>query len=139
MKHRIQADTSYGHSYHTVAECIRENPEVGMNLIICADSVCTGCVHLKNGICTDKIKKPGFRLKHNYNKYLDRKIMKKLDLNEYEVKMPVELCRIAWKYLNNILSIYDLNDPDHTAKRKELVTKGLHYYKTLHHFPIDLI
>lgn len=134
----ISADSRFNNSYHSVAARIRENPREKFKIVVGADSVCAGCTFLKKGICTDKIDKPGFNSKHEYNDYLDRKILKVSGLREGEVKSPAELCRYAQSYLSHMDKLYDLNDSMHTDWRKKQVMKGLEYYNKHHQLNLDL-
>ncbi len=136
-KTSIPPDLKLKNSYHRVAEKIRGNPEMKISLIKGADTVCAGCLHLSNGVCMDGTDKPGFRLKNNYNEYLDDRIMKELDLHTEDVKTPAELCRLGEKYLKNIFHIYNLDDPGLTAHRKENVAKGLKQYQALHGYRVE--
>ncbi len=138
LKKDFDLDPVYLHSYHIIANGIRKNARAPFKIVIGADSICEGCIHLKQGLCRDKIIKPGFLLKNDYNNYLDLKILRKMNICENEITTPLELCRNAWKYIDHIFSIYDLNDPEYTFKRKKGVLLGLDYYRKLHGFEIDL-
>ncbi|QQS39122.1 hypothetical protein IPM62_00710 [Candidatus Woesebacteria bacterium] len=39
------------------------------------------------------------------------------------------LIELAGRYLDNVATIYQGNDPEHTAKRKENVERGIEIYK----------
>ena len=119
----------HGHSYHIVAEQIRENANLELELVIASDEICKGCSHLINGVCDDKIThRIDFKGKEDFNNHLDRRIMQACNLDSFTKYSPEKLCKIATKYLKNIEYIYEGNDPEHTLIRKENVLKGLQYY-----------
>jgi len=44
----------YGHSLHIVAPKVLSNPEMKAKLVLAADDICSGCIHLKSdGLCDD--------------------------------------------------------------------------------------
>ena len=116
----------YGHSYHKIAEAVWNNPNLYIKIISEADDTCTGCMHLKGKSCNDFIyHREDFRSKEKFNDHIDGKIMKVCSINENDVFSVTELCRKARLYLDNIIWIYEGNDPDHTESRKLSVINGL--------------
>jgi hypothetical protein len=125
----------YGHSYHKVAEAIRNNPNLKIRIIRACDDVCEGCLHLKGNSCDDVIShREDFSHKQEFNDYLDRRIMELCLINIDEVLSPIQLCRKAGLYLDNMDWIYQGNDPDHTRSRKIKVISGLEEYSKKHKF-----
>ncbi len=120
----------YGHSYHKVAKTILQNPETEVEIVIGADQVCKGCVHLTGTSCNDSIShRKDFTSKEKFNDYLDSRIIEicKIDISKtYTIK---SLLHFLKKYLENIELIYEGNDDKHTEKRKENVLIGGEVYK----------
>ena len=126
------------HAYHKVAEQIRENPNIELKLVVQSDEVCTGCVHLEKSICDDTIShRKDFLLKEEFNNYLDKRIIDVCGFEYSEKYSPKLLCKLAYKYIENIEFIYEGNDASHTFLRKQNVIKGLKYYSEKHGFEID--
>jgi len=123
----------YGHSYHKVAELIRKDPKIKINIVIAADDVCEGCLYLREGKCLDKIDhRKDFSSKQEFNDNIDNKIMTACLIENGDTLNPTELCKIAKLYLKNIKSIYDGNDIEDIKNRKLNVIKGLKYYSKEH-------
>ena len=135
---KIEPNQKYHHSYHTVATCIRNNPDLKLEIVIGPDAVCAGCAFHRKGTCTDKIDKPGFSLKRQYNDFLDRKILGKINVREHQIITARELCYSADNYLSNMYSIYNLNAVPSTSIRHMHVINGLNYYKKAHNFSLNL-
>jgi hypothetical protein len=129
----------YGHSYHLVAEQIRNNPDLEIELVVEADQVCIGCSHLVNGVCDDTVThRADFRWKEDFNNYLDKRIINvcRIDISKkYSVR---SLIRFSKKYIENIEFIYEGNDPEHTHNRKKNVIRGLKYYSGNHGITIQM-
>jgi len=122
----------YKHSYHKVAELIKSNPDLKIEIVIGADAVCNGCIHLNNGLCDDIIAyRKDFTSKEKFNNYLDQKILKVCSIKQGESISLAELFEKAQLYLKNIYWIYDGNDLENTKKRKENLIKGIKYLKTI--------
>ena len=126
------------HVYHKVAEQIRDNPNIELNLVIQSDEVCTGCIHLDKSICDDTIShRKDFTEKEDFNNYLDKRIVDVCVFRLATKYSPKLLCNIAHKYINNIELIYEGNDKEHTLLRKKNVIRGLKYYSEKHGLKID--
>jgi hypothetical protein len=119
----------YHHSYHKVAQTIWQYPETEVEVIFGADQVCEDCIHLVGTSCNDIIThRKDFTFKEKFNNYLDSRIIDvcKIDVSKkYTLK---SLLQFSDKYVENIEFIYNGNDEQHTAKRKENVLKGLEAY-----------
>jgi len=127
----------YGHSYHKVAKAIWNNPNLKIKIIAECDDICDGCIHLKDNSCDDVIShRKDFKYKEKFNDFLDRRIMKACLINKDEVFNPIQLCKKTRLYLENILWIYEGNDPEHTLSRKKSVISGLKEYSEKHNFNI---
>jgi len=124
---------SHGHSYHTVAEQIRENANLELEVVIASDEICISCSHLIDGVCDDVIThRKDFKGKEEFNNHLDERIMQVCNLDGSAKYSPEVLCSIAPNYLKNIEYIYEGNDPEHTLERKKNVLNGLKYYTQKH-------
>ena len=120
----------YQHSYHKVAEIIWQYPDTEVEITVGSDQVCENCIHLVGGMCNDVIThRKDFTLKEKFNNYLDARIIDVCGIDisgKYALK---SLLQFSDKYLENIDLIYEGNDAQHTAKRKENVVKGINLYK----------
>jgi hypothetical protein len=110
----------YGHSLHKIAQLIRLNPNLNMQMLVSCDSICEGCLHFKNDHCDDVIThRKDFTLKEEFNNHIDNRIMGKCKIKERDFITPIQLCQKAKYYLKNIHFIY-LGDEDwHIKKRKK--------------------
>ena len=125
------------HAYHKVAEQIRENPNIELNLVIQSDDVCTGCIHLETSVCDDTIShRKDFTEKEDFNNFLDKRIVDICGFQLAAKYSPELLCNLAHKYIDNIELIYEGNDIPHTLLRKENVIRGLKYYSKKHGFEV---
>ena len=119
----------YRHSYHKVAKTIWQHPETEVEIVVGSDQVCEGCIHLIGTSCNDIIThRKDFTLKEPFNNHLDSRIIDvcKIDISKkYTLK---SLLQFSEKYVENIDFIYEGNDVQHTAKRKENVEKGVREY-----------
>jgi hypothetical protein len=119
----------YLHNYHKVADEIKNNPDLELEIVVESDAICKGCVHLVNGICDDSIShRSDFTSKEAFNNHLDKRIIEAFGIERDKKYTPTLLVKLAPEYIENIEFIYDGNDSEHTAKRKENVLKGLKYY-----------
>jgi hypothetical protein len=126
---KITADTNYKHSYHSVANTLRDNPSVKMKIIVGLDSVCDGCIHNEDGKCDDPLTiKKGFTMKHDYNNYLDKRILEKLNWSEGDIVTPKKICKSADKYINAIYQIYEIDLKEEIDARKKEFIEGLQFY-----------
>jgi hypothetical protein len=129
----------YGHSLHKIARLILSKPNLGIKIVVSCDSICVGCSHYKTGHCDDTVtQRKDFTLKEEFNDYIDRRIMDKCQIKEGSVLTPIQLCRKAKDYLDNINYIYLGNEDWHTKERKENVIKGVEHYLRLHNFTHNL-
>lgn len=123
----------YQHAYHLVAREIWANPHLPLDLVVSADAVCNGCIHLVDSSCDDVIThRTDFRSKEAFNNHLDHRIMKICGLQTSVCYTPEDLCRYAGKYIENMDYIYEGNDEAHTRERKNNVIKGLELYVCRH-------
>ena len=126
------------HSYHRVAEIIRNDTNVELELVVAADEVCSTCTHLIENKCDDIIThRTDFVGKEDFNDHLDKRIMKVCDLVSTRKYTPKTLCEISNKYIDNIEFIYEGNDAEHTLQRKKNVLLGLKFYSEKHGFIIE--
>lgn len=120
----------YGHSYHTIAQKIRDDKAIEIKLVIAQDDICENCIKLVDGDCIDSINhRKDFDKKEVFNNYLDNRIMKILNLQEHEVVNLEEIVKRSDSYLDKIEYIYAGNDENHTLMRKSHVIKGVEKLK----------
>jgi hypothetical protein len=136
----IEADLTYKHSYHKVADLIRLSPDLNMKIVVGIDAVCEGCIHLKNNTCDDPLTViPGFTFKNEYNNYLDNLILNVIETYENDNVTPKELCILAKKYIADMYTIYELASTSEIDKRKKEFIAGLKYYSHINNFNLDFL
>ena len=134
---KILADTNYRHSYHSIASTLIDSPDIKMKIVVGIDSVCDGCIHNMEGKCDDPLTiKKGFTMKHDYNNWLDKRILEKFNLSEGKIVTPVKLCKSAHKYIDNIYQIYELDPKEEIDARKKEFIEGLKYYSNHNNFKL---
>lgn len=125
----------YGHSYHKIAWLIRNDPNIKIKIVLGADDICNGCVHLVNNHCDDTINhRSDFVSKDEFNNHIDRKFLDKCAINIGDILTPIQLCKKIQTYLDHIFWIYEGNNEEHTQIRKNNVIDGLKNYKSKHLF-----
>ena len=116
----------YQHSFHKIANLIRNNSDLRIKIVIKCDSVCDGCIYYKKGYCEDVLNhRKDFISKEEFNNQIDRRIIEKCLIKKGEILTPIQLCQKAKLYLDNINFIYAGNNRFHTEQRKKDVIKGL--------------
>jgi hypothetical protein len=137
---KIMADTNYKHSYHSVANILRDSPNIRMKIIIGIDSVCDGCIHNVDGKCDDPLtSKSGFTMKHDYNNWLDKRILEKYNWSEGQIVTPEKICKSADKYIGNIYDIYELDSKEYIDIRKKEFIEGLKFFSTNNNFKVKYL
>jgi hypothetical protein len=137
---RIEANTLYNHSYHSVANSLRDAPGISMKIVIGLDSICTGCIHYKISSCDDPLTiKEGFTMKNDYNNYLDKRILQKLNLSEGDIITPLDICKSAYLYIDNIYDIYEIDPAEEIDARKMEFIEGLEFYSDHNNFSLDYL
>lgn len=136
----LSADTHYKHSYHSVANILRDSPGTKMKITAGIDSVCDGCIHNKYGKCDDPLnRKTGFTMKHDYNNYLDKRILSTLNWSEGDIVTPRKICKSADKYIDNIYRIYEIDNPEDIGSRKMRFIEGLKFYCSHNNFKLKFL
>lgn len=121
----------YGHSYHLVGKRIIAGEIKEMQLVVESDDICNNCNKLVCKHCIDTIShREDFKLKEQFNNYLDNRIMKTLGLKKGQIVTFTELIDTSHLYLDNIEDIYIGNDLDHTKIRASNVEKGINKIKS---------
>jgi len=137
---KIIPDTNYKHSYHSLANTIMDSPYIKMKIVVGVDSVCDGCIHNMNGKCDDPLTiKRGFTMKHDYNNWLDQRILAAYGLKEGRIVTPYKICRSAYKYLDNIYIIYELDSQEDIDARKKEFIEGLKFYIAHNNFKLNYL
>ena len=134
---KMVADTNYKHSNHSVGNTLRDSPETKMIIIVGLDSVCDGCIHNKEGVCDDPLTiKKGFTMKHDYNNYLDKRILETLHWSEGDVVSPRKICKSAYKYID---AIYQIDPKEEIDARKKEFIDGLVFYSNHNNFKLKYL
>lgn len=122
----------YGHSYHIIANKIKNHDYDSIQLVIECDDICLGCNKLNNGECIDLINhRKDYLKKEDFNNYLDKRILDVLNIKKGAIIKLNNLIEITDEYIKNIEYIYEGNDVAHTIERKENVMKGLVILKNI--------
>jgi len=134
---KLEANDLYKHSYHKVANTIRDFPDLKMKIVMDLDSVCDGCIHNKDGKCDDPLTIiKGFTMKNDYNNYLDKRILEKSNISEGDIVTPRLICKSAYKYIDNIYQIYELAPKIEIDARKKEFIDGLKIYSNHNDFTL---
>jgi len=137
---KMMADTNYGHSFHSVANILRDSPDTKMKIVVGLDSVCDSCIHNIDGICDDPLTiKQGFTMKHDYNNWLDKRILEKLNLSEGKIVTPKRICKSASIYIDNIYQIYEKDTKEYIDVRKKEFIIGLKFYSSHNNFKLKYL
>jgi len=121
------------HQFHEMVVIVKKHPSLRIRMVIGIDDVCKGCIYNKDNHCHDVVS----FLKNNpsleeFNKQLDKRIMKVCNIKEKEILTPIQLLEKGELYLNNLEYIYSQNDDWHTKEREEKFKKGLQMYIKWH-------
>jgi hypothetical protein len=137
---KIMPDLNYKHSYHRVANILRDSADIKIKITVGIDSVCDGCIHNIDGKCGDPLtRKTGFTMKHDYNNWLDKRILEKLKWSEGKLVTPAKICRSADKYIDSIYDIYELDSKEYIDIRKKEFLDGLKFYSTNNNFKLKYL
>jgi len=137
---KMVADNNYKHSYHSVANTLRDSADIKMKIVVGLDSVCDGCIHNIDGKCDDPLTiKKGFTMKHDYNNYLDKRILEKYNISEGDIVTPGKICKSAYKYIDNIYQIYSLDPKEEIDARKKEFIEGLIFYSNHNNFKLKYL
>lgn len=137
---KIMPDTNYRHSFYTVANILRDSPDMRMKITIGIDSVCDGCIHNAEGKCDDPLTiKRGFTMKHDYNNWLDKRILEKYNWSEGQIVTSAKICKFADKYIDSIYDIYELDSREYIEIRKKEFIQGLKFYSTNNNFRLKYL
>jgi hypothetical protein len=136
----IMPDTNYKHSYHSVANILKDYPDIKMKIVAGVDSVCDECIHNVNQKCDDSLtRKKGFSMKYDYNNWLDKRIIERCNYTEGQIVTPAAICRSADKYIDNIYNIYELDSKTEIDARKKKFLEGLKFYSTHNNFELNYL
>ena len=124
-------DKKYGHGFYRIGNVILKNPLAIIQLTASIDDICKPCYFLKNNKCIDKMQNDFvYSSKQEWNKIIDERILKKLDLKEGHEAVVVNLCKHIQKKLtrNDITDIWKERPNDETKKRVQYLLTGLNKY-----------
>jgi hypothetical protein len=123
---RVHTPHPYGHAVHLAAERIRRDRSILLRLTSGADFICASCRLLRNGRCTDSTDTPGRRVRKGaYNRLIDCRLFRRLDLHEGAQLRADEFCALALAGLDQINEIYREEKNEKTAWRAENLFRGL--------------
>lgn len=78
----LSPNTDYGHDVYLIGNLLINHKVDSVVLVNKADDICKPCKYYENGICADDIHKEGFNGKHEYNFFIDQKLLQYLKLDD---------------------------------------------------------
>ncbi len=119
-------DQTYQHDFYSVANKIINNHQVELILTDGEDDICKPCKFISEaGCCTDSISHINhITSKDFYNKTLDNRLMRLMNLSFAKIYIASELCAIMYKYKDAILSVWKEESHPVTQRRYELFCAG---------------
>jgi len=115
-----------GHNVHGIAALVRSDPSASFTLTTGPDSICAPCSRLHGEVCGDTTDTVGFLTSKDwYNRTLDRRLLKRLELREGDSISVTKFCQVVEEKLGDIFSIYLEADRGQTLKRRENIFLGL--------------
>lgn len=123
-------DSRYGHNFYKVGNSILKNPQSIIILTTKADDICKPCKFLKKSKCADKMRSFVYSSKEEWNQIVDKKILKRLNLNEENGLTALEFCKLANQKLNSkiISEIWRERPKKETKRRIKYLLRGLDRY-----------
>ncbi len=104
---RFVPDEKYNHDFYSVANDIMDNHQVLICVTLYNDHICGPCRYLDNGVCVDKIYHiEGISLKDEWNKVLDKRIMKYANVSENGNYTAHEFCKLLYSIKEHIFDIW---------------------------------
>jgi len=117
-------DEGMGHDFYKVANEIIKNHQIQLQLTIEADDICHPCRMYQNQMCIDKVYKPNYEYKHDYNQMLDKRLIEKLNLCIESNYSADELCRLMLEHHDCIFQVWHEEDDIIIQKRHDLFVLG---------------
>lgn len=126
------ADETYGHDFYRIGNWILRARKVWFQVTVDGDAICVPCRHYSpdgRGICADTISHiEGCSSKDEWNKELDRRIIRAAGLDT-EISYTAEtLCRILYEIRDAIFEIWREDDLEKTKQRYQLFCEGARQY-----------
>ena len=125
---------TYGHGVHTISECLLQDKNVSLKIVLDIDDICRPCIHNVNNICDDVIdtsyrpKAPN--LKNDWMRLIDPRWCDKLKIKAGAQFSAYKLCeRIRAKIrMRDFIDVYHEIPASMTEQRYNNLVKGLEYY-----------
>lgn len=123
-------DKKYQHHFYKVGNAILKNPLAMVSLTVGVDDICKPCRFLKEKKCVDKTKGFVYSSKEKWNRIIDKRILRRLDLKENDKMVAIELCQMIEKKLIavDIAKIWKEKPTAETKKRIKHFFIGLKKY-----------
>lgn len=78
----LSPDNEYGHDVYLIGNLLINHKVDSVILVNTADDICKPCKYYENGICIDSLHIGEFKRKHDYNCFIDQKLLQYLQLGE---------------------------------------------------------
>ena len=124
-------DKKYGHDFYKIGNIILKNPLAIIRLTTGVDDICKPCYFLKNNKCINKMQNYFvYPSKQEWNKIIDERILKKLNLKKGHEASTINFCKYIQKKLtrNDIIDIWKERPRDEVEKRIKYLLAGLNKY-----------
>lgn len=110
-------DEKYKHDFYSVANEIIANRNAELKITADSDDICSPCKYLGvNGLCTDNISHiDNITSKDEWNKILDRRIIKLAHIYEDSELTAAEFCKLLYSTKNLIFEIW--KEEEDSAKK----------------------
>jgi hypothetical protein len=128
---RFVPNIEYGHDFWKVGNEILENPNVQLELTINNDAICTPCKFRRGSACSDVTSANTTDIsKDEWNKRIDRRLLKLLGLEDGAKLSARELCRLARQKITRegVFEVWKEKPVDVTAKRAGFLMAGFEKY-----------
>ncbi|MFT4105763.1 MAG: hypothetical protein QM657_08380 [Lacrimispora sp.] len=117
-------DENMGHDFYKAANEIIKNHQIQLQLTIDGDDICRPCRMYQNKRCIDKVYKPGYEYKNDYNQTLDKRLIENLNLCTERDYSADELCQIMLAHHDCIFQVWQEEEDIITQKRHDLFVLG---------------
>ena len=103
-------NTDYQHDFYLVGNLLLDGKVDGIFLTANFDDICKPCRYNNSGVCNDKLSIDSFDNKNDYNRFIDKKLLLQLKLEENRIykfnellflineKLSLELISGVWRY-----------------------------------------
>lgn len=125
-------DKAYGHDFYRIGNRILGTHDLRLQMTVDGDAICIPCRHYVaggKGLCADTIAHiEGCTSKDEWNKVLDRRIIRAAGLETEKIYTAGALCRRLYEIRDAIFEIWREDDQEQTTQRYQLFSQGAERY-----------